>query len=198
MGLALSVRATVWRWLPLEITTLAGFRAVISHLTREPSSVTGVQALVTSVPSTVTVQFSRLLPSVKRTATNWLQPRSTSLVWLATTRSCWVVPPPPPEELPPPEPPLEEGTVSVLPGETVLSPALIPVTPSAADTLVPWVETVTWLALAWTEETLPLPVIRVFSAATVMASTAAPFSTVMWADSDTSTRSTLPSMERSD
>ena len=127
LALALSLSVTVWLWLPLVMTSLAGFQVVASHLTMEPSVVTLEQVPLILVPSTVSVQLLRLLPSVKRTATYWLQPRSTSLVWAATTRSVLVLlfPPedePPPDELllPPELPPEDEPPLlEPLPGRPV-------------------------------------------------------------------------------
>ena len=75
----------------------------------EPSVVTLEQASLTTVPSTVRVQFFRLLPLVKRTATYWPQSTLTRLVCSATTRSVLVLLFPPEEEEPPELlPPLEE------------------------------------------------------------------------------------------
>ena len=90
------------------------------------------------------------------------------------------------EEPPEDEPPLDEPppeavlpTVSALPAETALSPALTPETLSAAVTLVPVVVTVTLLAFAFTVPTLPAPVIFAPSALTLMEPTDAPLFTVM-------------------
>ena len=75
----------------------------------------------------------------------------------------------PPEDEPPLEPPEAVlPTVSVLPAETALSPALTPEMLSAAVTLVPVVVTVTLLAFAFTVPTLPAPVIFAPSALTLM------------------------------
>ena len=128
-GFAVWLRVTVWLWLPLVMTSLAGFQVVASHLTMEPSVVTLEQALLISVPSTVRLQLLRLLPLVKRTATYWPQSTLTSLVWSATTRSVWVLLFPPEEEEPPELlPPLEELPPEEPPPDPpeVLPPFVVP------------------------------------------------------------------------
>ena len=69
----------------LVTVSFDGLRLVISHFTIEPSVLTGVNAAVTSVPSTLMLQFFRLLPSVNCTVTNWLHDKSTNLVFSVTS-----------------------------------------------------------------------------------------------------------------
>ena len=81
-----------------------------------PSSVTGVHALVTSVPSMERVVFSSVCPLVNCMVTYWLQPRSTSLVVSALMIAA-------------------AGVSSLPPGVSVLPPGLLPSPPGVVPGL---------------------------------------------------------------